>query len=295
MNQHVLDRPVWNALRTRQSEFAIGNERARRFLSEISLLTGTRDDEPESQAQLAELVKDSGPLIVLQVAPVRVQAGLRILSNATCIQMTADHLSGDAGALEGRIEPLGQSDWKEMHALAGLTKPGPFEAQTPRLGSFWGIRENGVLLAMAGERMKMPGHHEVSGVCSHPDARGRGYARALSAYVAARILARGETPFLHAYTTNVAAIRLYETLGFRARTEVNVVALAHAITRVARRTEVVGFCAGSKSSDECEVRVQVREQKTDPELMHVRRIKPLHRIDNLLFQIIVRLINLVDM
>jgi predicted GNAT family acetyltransferase len=81
---------------------------------------------------------------------------------------------------------------------------------------------------MAGERMKQAGFTEVSGVCTHPDVRGRGLARLLSAHVARRILARGETPYLAAYATNTPAIRLYESLGFRPRCEVNVVMVARA-------------------------------------------------------------------
>jgi predicted GNAT family acetyltransferase len=81
---------------------------------------------------------------------------------------------------------------------------------------------------MAGERMKLPGYTEVSGVCTHPDHRGRGYAAALIRIVAARILARGETPFLHAYASNTAAIGLYETLGFRLRTLVTMTRLTAA-------------------------------------------------------------------
>jgi predicted GNAT family acetyltransferase len=70
--------------------------------------------------------------------------------------------------------------------------------------------------------MKQPGHTEVSGVCTHPDFRGKGLARLLSIHVADRIYARGETPYLHAYATNEAAIRLYETIGFALRCNVNV-------------------------------------------------------------------------
>jgi predicted GNAT family acetyltransferase len=90
------------------------------------------------------------------------------------------------------------------------------------MGTFIGIRVDGRLAAMAGERMRFPGYTEVSGVCTHPDFRGRGYARRLSAAVAARIEDRGERPFLHAWKTNQAAISLYESLGFTLRAEVNV-------------------------------------------------------------------------
>ena len=78
---------------------------------------------------------------------------------------------------------------------------------------------------MAGERMKPPGFTEVSGVCTHPDFRGRGYAEALSRLVAGRILERGETPFLHAYAHNAGAINLYRRLGFTLRSQMQMTVL----------------------------------------------------------------------
>jgi predicted GNAT family acetyltransferase len=81
---------------------------------------------------------------------------------------------------------------------------------------------------MAGERMHVRGYTELSGVCTHPDFRGRGLARRLSAVVCAGIEARGETPFLHAWKDNRPAIALYEKLGFLLRAEVNVAVLERA-------------------------------------------------------------------
>ena len=109
-----------------------------------------------------------------------------------------------------------------MLALALLTKPGPFTHGAQALGTFFGIRIDGRIAAMAGVRMKQEGHTEISGVCSHPDFRGRGLARLLSVFVMHRILARGETPYLHAYTANTPAIALYETIGFELRTTLNI-------------------------------------------------------------------------
>jgi predicted GNAT family acetyltransferase len=90
------------------------------------------------------------------------------------------------------------------------------------MGHFLGIRMGGRLAAMAGERFRFAGHTEISGVCTHPDFRGRGLARRLSAAVAVRIAARGHRPFLHAWQANQPAIALYQSLGFAIRTEVHV-------------------------------------------------------------------------
>jgi predicted GNAT family acetyltransferase len=132
-------------------------------------------------------------------------------------------LDPDAGA---DLLPLGDADAAEMLALATLTEPGPFLPRTHTMGRFIGVRVDGRLVAMAGERMRFPGHTEISGVCTHPDFRGRGLARRLSCAAAAAVQARGERPFLHAWSTNRAAIALYESLGFEVRTAVHVAVLA---------------------------------------------------------------------
>lgn len=51
------------------------------------------------------------------------------------------------------------------------------------------------LAAMAGERMRFAGGTEISGVCTHPDFRGLGLARRLSAVVAQFIQQCGDQPF----------------------------------------------------------------------------------------------------
>ena len=130
--------------------------------------------------------------------------------------MTARSLS--TGGLSEGYGALTDSDAPEMLALAQLTKPGPFSTATHKLGQFIGVRIDGRLAAMAGERMKVDRHSEVSGVCTHPDFQGRGYAAILSRAVAQRIIDRGETPFLHAFESNAGAIALYEKLGFSIRT-----------------------------------------------------------------------------
>jgi predicted GNAT family acetyltransferase len=139
-------------------------------------------------------------------------------------QMVAERLAPLGASLP--IIELTEDDAPRMLALATLTKPGPFFAKTYRLGGFVGLKEDGRLLAMAGERLKVEGFTEVSGVCTHPDARGRGYAKALMLEVAHRIAARGETPFLHVYPWNTGAIELYERLGFRFRAAMNFVVLS---------------------------------------------------------------------
>lgn len=176
---------------------------------------------------LAALVAVHGDVALLEPEPPPPVPGTRIVSQQAGVQMWAERLAGGV-APDAGIAPLGDANAAAMLALATLTEPGPFLSATHRLGDFFGIRHGGELVAMAGERLKPDGFTEVSGVCTHPAHRGRGRAGALMRHVAARILARGETPFLHAYAANTGAIDLYRTLGFAVRREVVMTRLARA-------------------------------------------------------------------
>ncbi|MEU7876059.1 GNAT family N-acetyltransferase [Dactylosporangium sp. NPDC049140] len=125
----------------------------------------------------------------------------------------------DRGA-DFAVAELGRADVPDMLALIDATRPGPFWARTIELGAFYGVRDNGALLAMAGERLHPPGWAEISSVCTTPQARGRGLAAQVVRAAVDRITARGERPFLHVVDTNLDAIRLYERLGFVVRTRV---------------------------------------------------------------------------
>lgn len=221
---HPLDRPIWHALNQRQSAYAVGTAGARRFDPEVGLFAATRDDTPDALADLAELVRRHGPTVLLQVGDIPVPAGTKAQMTMLGVQMVARQIE----PLDPipPVERLSAADAPAMLALATATQPGPFFARTHELGNFWGVKMDGRLVAMAGERMKLPGYTEVSAVCTDPAHRGKGYAALLSRTVATQILNRGETPMLHAYASNATAIRLYEALGFELRTHVNVTVLA---------------------------------------------------------------------
>ncbi|HVY80312.1 MAG TPA: GNAT family N-acetyltransferase [Steroidobacteraceae bacterium] len=221
---HPLDRPVWATLTTYHAPLAEGNALARRFVRDVNVFAATRDESPEAFAALAELVRPGESIFIAQVASVVVPPGFVKVKEAVGVQMVATRGTAFEAATDG-ILTLSDADAPEMLALATLTEPGPFLPRTNTMGTFRGIRIDGRLAAMAGERMRLPGYTEVSAVCTHPDFRGRGLARRLSALVAANIVARGDQPFLHAWKTNHAAISLYAALGFEHRTDVNIVVL----------------------------------------------------------------------
>lgn len=213
--RHPLDRPVWNTLTTRHAALASGDGRAWRIDAAVGPFAAPVDAGRDGLAALAGLVPAGDELWLVEGEPLPLPAGLRLRQEAALDQMVAAAVAPPTPAFE--IQPLGDADAAEMLALATLTRPGPFRTRTHELGNFVGVRDGGRLVAMAGERMKVPGFTEVSGVCTHPDHRGRGYAAQLMRAVASRILARGEAAFLHVYPSNAGAIALYEALGFRRR------------------------------------------------------------------------------
>lgn len=221
----ALDRPVWSSLAMAHRSLSIGDELARRYDPEVNRFASARDDTEAALGALARLVRPGESVYILQIPEIRIPAELVASKQAMCVQMVAQSpVAADvAGAAD--IIPLGEADAAEMLALATLTEPGPFLRGTHRMGSFFGIRIDGRLAAMAGERFRFPGYTELSGVCTHPDFRGRGLARRLSRHVAAGIAARGDTAVLHAWKSNHAAIALYEQLGFRWRSDVHVAVL----------------------------------------------------------------------
>jgi predicted GNAT family acetyltransferase len=219
-----LERPVWQSLTTYQAPLSEGNALARRFLRDVNLFASARDDGPQALAGLTELVRPGETVFLLQVPDNVIPSGFVVARAAKGVQMVATRrVPYDPSRAE--ILTLGGADVPEMLALARLTEPGPFLPRTHTMGTFLGVRIGGRLAAMAGERMHFPGFAEVSGVCTHPDFRGRGLARSLSAAVTRQIEARGERPFLHAWQNNQAAISLYESLGYAVRSEVNVAVL----------------------------------------------------------------------
>lgn len=230
MLNHPLDRPVWSALAGRLSTLAIRSDGggAVRLDPEIGVFLAAADGSDASREALTDLARrypGSGLVEPEGEAIAEILPDTPVVSRAACVQMTTGALTpgGDDGL---EVLTLGEADADEMLALATLTRPGPFRRGTLRLGGFIGVRREGRLIAMAGERMKVDGFTELSGVCTHPDFRGHGLAGALSRLVVSRILARGEQAFLHAYADHAATVAFYESLGFRVRARMTYTVLA---------------------------------------------------------------------
>jgi ribosomal protein S18 acetylase RimI-like enzyme len=216
--QELLDNPIWNALCTEHAALAVGDEHARRYPQEIGPLSGTPDQTPASYAELRELAGQN-PVVLFSIEPFRIPAGWQRLRGGDLVQMirlASPERRWPDPERRPQYRQLTAADAPAMVALAELTEPGPFRLRTLELGNFYGIFEGDSLMAMSGKRMHLPGLVEVSGVCTHPDARGRGYAAHLMGIVIGEIEGEGKIPFLHAFADN-PAVRLYERLGFQQR------------------------------------------------------------------------------
>ena len=216
---HILDRPIWSALQTAHADLAEGGKNARRYPPSIVPFAASASDAPESLEALENLPSAEESMLLVEAGPIALPKGLVVVSQASLVQMIAERPHERIS--DRRIQPLAASDAAEMLALATLTKPGPFTLRAQSLGAFWGVKTEGRLVAMAGQRLRQTGFTELSGLCTHPDFQGRGLGTLLFRFVAGEIASRGETAYLHAYATNTSAISLYKTLGFALRSEMN--------------------------------------------------------------------------
>jgi ribosomal protein S18 acetylase RimI-like enzyme len=222
MSTHPLDNIIWQALTTSQAHFAEAFGSARRFHPEVSPLAAfsVAFSVPSQDGfdSLARLVHPGDVVGMLFTEPYATPSGWSMLRQAPLLEMV--HENGALPETDSRpfdFVPLGKADVIEMLDLVKLTLPGPFNSRTHELGTYIGVRKNGDLVAMAGERLRVPGYTEISAVCTHPDHVGRGYARALMTELMNQIRARGEMSFLHVRQDNRRAITIYERLGFRER------------------------------------------------------------------------------
>lgn len=211
---HGLDNPSWAALTGPHRHLAEVLGGAARYPADVSPFVALADPaDPRGWADLAALM---GPGADVALAGVReAPDGWEENWSAEGVQLVA------GPGLRARPEPeavrLTAADVPEMLDLVERTKPGPFAVRTIELGAYYGIRRGGRLVAMAGERLKLDGWTEISAVCTDADHRGQGLGGRLVLHTADGIVARGETPFLHAAASNTNAIRLYEAIGFTLR------------------------------------------------------------------------------
>ena len=220
---HPLDHPIWTALTTRHQALAEGGARARRYPTAITPFADMAEISPRGFAALGAMMLGSEIAVLFTPEPVTAPAEFKVVLAETGEQMIGTPAEVPVGKVE--ILTLGAADVPDMMALTTLTKPGPFSLRTHELGTFLGIRVGGELVAMAGERMKPADYTEITAVCVHPSHRGHGYGQILLSAVSRQILARGEIPFLHLFTSNTSALALYRRQGMEIRRRLHVTVL----------------------------------------------------------------------
>ncbi len=219
MDTNSLDNPVWNALNSHHRHLAIKGKLSARYPPDAFNAAAMPEYNASGFRDLRDLVETDETIGVVGPLPTNLP-GWKVLQTGQLSQMICEELKP---APHVDAVTLTVDDVPEMLDLISLAQPGPFLPRTIEMGQYLGLRQNGQLVALAGERLHPTGFCEISAVCTHPDYRGRGYASALTTMVAEMILDRHEVPFLHLAPTNDTAMKIYNKLGFRLRTEINLV------------------------------------------------------------------------
>ncbi|OLY91160.1 FR47-like protein [Cnuella takakiae] len=220
----VLDNPIWYALQTGNRDMASGSGQAQYIRRDAGAFAGMPHNSVAELEQLQGMIAEGEVVVLFTTGHLTIPAGWRIQLNRDLLQMAH---TGPLQPLSssGLIQSLTELHIPEMLALTALTKPGPFLQRTIDFGNYEGIFENGKLVAMTGQRLQPDPYTEVSAVCTHPEALGKGYAGLLLQSQVRQIKTAGRIPFLHVYPENTRAVALYQRMGFALRREMRVYVL----------------------------------------------------------------------
>ncbi len=204
--------PVLSALRSTHHHLSQTAGGGVRYAAEVAPFAAVEAASAAALRDLATLLAPGESVWIFGEDSLPAVDELQRKEGLPCLQMVFPR----SVSLENSTAPIESMEFphrEEMLSLIDLAYPGFFRRRTPEMGRYFGIRHEGQLVAMGGERLRMPGYAEISGVCTHPEHRGKGYAAALIGYLA-RLHQREDTlSFLHVSTGNRNAIALYERLG----------------------------------------------------------------------------------
>ena len=222
--------PIWHALETRQGEFGERAGAAVKYPTDVAPFAAVGEWSEESAGQLRSLLQPEEIVYLMGetpvAAPTEIARGLALKGTAAGLQMMFPECSPHGHTRlrrQGNVEVarLSCEDAEDMVKLTGIAFPGYFRIRTCEMGTYYGVRVGGRLVAMAGERMRFDRYVEVSGVCTHPEHTGRGYAAALITQLLADHRRDGWLSCLHLGAKNKQAFDLYERLGFVLHREVS--------------------------------------------------------------------------
>jgi ribosomal protein S18 acetylase RimI-like enzyme len=209
----VLQNPVYNALLTGDKHLSFGNEQVKFFDEEVSPFAGFAENYVKGFSDLYDLLLPGRRILYAIPSFIKQPSGWQLQHEIEGLQFV--YKRGNEMKTDfTNLIPLTETHVEEMIQLVRLTKPGPFGTKTISFGSYFGIFENGKLVAMTGQRLHVENYTEISAVCTHPHHLGKGYASVLLRHQLQVILQNGEQAFLHVRSDNERAIALYERLGF---------------------------------------------------------------------------------
>ena len=214
--QHALDNPAWYALIGPHAELANCRGLARQYPRDVAPFSAIAEASAAAYADLAADLPRGLEARLFRRTDEPTPPGWQTISSRPIIQMVADAIELPHDPSLGDFTVLNADDANAMLELAEIARPGPFGARTYLLGRYVGFRKCGRLLAMGGERFRLPGFAELSAIGVHPDARGRGLGAGITLHLARMALACGDIPFLQVFADN-PAVALYQRLGFRER------------------------------------------------------------------------------
>ncbi len=216
LKENVLDNPAWEALNSVHAQFALGNANAKRYKSEVLPFTGCEDG---SMVTLDPFIEAGESFFIIGDELPVMPSGCTIELELPCAQMLLRKPFAEIQSPGNSvvIEQMNASNAEEMHDLITAVQPGYYNKNTHMLGSYFGIRDGGRLVAMAGERMRINGFSELSAICTLPGYTGRGFAQQLIAKLCNLHASQNVVSFLHVALANQRAIQLYQHLGFEER------------------------------------------------------------------------------
>jgi ribosomal protein S18 acetylase RimI-like enzyme len=219
---HILDNMIWNAITTGNNDIAIIDGDVGCYLPDIAPFVGMKVFNEANLKKLYEFIPASRSVAISSLNEMNHDKNRwKIIQPMDVTQMVYEHsMKTFTTKNSSLIVPLTGEHIPQMIELTALTKPGPFLQQTIRFKNYFGIFIEDRLAAMTGQRMHPIPYMEVSAVCTHPDFRGLGYAKALMLHVMKLILDNSFTPFLHVLSNNTNAIELYKAIGFRTRKKI---------------------------------------------------------------------------
>lgn len=218
---HLLDNPVYYALKTNNKNVALGTSNVKFYDPEVSLFVGLKENNNQFLKELHRLVANTNAHVFGLHAneEMKIEAPWNLLKTIPLYQMVCWQPVLNTNKSTIHITNLTEKDTSKMKDLVAVTQPGPFNLRTIELGHYQGVFNGDQLIAMAGQRIHCSPFAEISAVCTHPHFQGRGYGTQLLKSQMQRILNAGEVPFLHVARNNANAIKVYKNLGFEIRKE----------------------------------------------------------------------------